>query len=160
MHYYWLIGARNLVVESDAKYLKGMLENPGLGPNATINRWIDKILMYHFELHHVAGKTFGADGLSRREGQPGDEEFQHPTEVDDEINGPPSYVKVNEEDPDPLEFEEFKDEIDNRGGYVQSTFLAQPEEPREAKSVSCFQQELNLARKEMLAEQNMVDSSI
>ena len=48
--YYWLIGARKLVVETDAKYLKGMLDNPGMGPNATINWWINKILMYHFEL--------------------------------------------------------------------------------------------------------------
>ena len=158
--YYWLIGARNLVVESDAKYLKGMLENPGLGPNATINRWIDKILMYHFELHHVAGKTFGADGLSRREGQPGDEEFAHPEEIDDEINGPPKYVKVNEDDPDPLEFEKFKDEIDTRGGYVQTTYLEQVDQPVEARTVACFQKELIRARKEMLAEQHLVETFI
>jgi len=36
-------------VETDAKYLAGMLRNPGMGPNATINRWIDKILMFHKE---------------------------------------------------------------------------------------------------------------
>ncbi len=116
--------------------------------------------MYHFELHHVAGKTFGADGLSRREGQPGDEEYAHPEEVDDEINGPPKYVKVNEDDPDPLEFENFKDEIDTRGGYVQTTYLEQVEPIREARTVACFQQELNRARKEMLAEQQMVQSFI
>ena len=47
---YWLLGARKLIVETDAKYLSGMLKNPGMGPNATINRWIDKILMFHFKL--------------------------------------------------------------------------------------------------------------
>ncbi len=105
-------------------------------------------------------KTFGADGLSRREGQPGDEEYAHPEEVDDEINGPPKYVKVNEDDPDPLEFENFKDEIDTRGGYVHTTYLEQVEPIREARTVACFQQELNRARKEMLAEQQMVQSFI
>jgi hypothetical protein len=51
-------------METDAQYIKGMLNNPEEGPNATINRWIEAILMYHFELRHVAGKTFAADGLS------------------------------------------------------------------------------------------------
>jgi len=62
---YWLLGAGKLIVEMDAKYLSGMLKNPGMGPNATINGWIDKILMFHFKLQHVQGKTFAADGLSR-----------------------------------------------------------------------------------------------
>ncbi|KNZ76518.1 hypothetical protein J132_09990 [Termitomyces sp. J132] len=35
---YWLVGCRKLVVETDAKYLKGMLSNPGVRPNATIMR--------------------------------------------------------------------------------------------------------------------------
>jgi len=61
---YWLLGARKLIVEMDTKYLSGMLKNPGMGPNTTINRWIDKILMFHFKLQHVQGKTFSADGLS------------------------------------------------------------------------------------------------
>ncbi|KXN87138.1 hypothetical protein AN958_09153 [Leucoagaricus sp. SymC.cos] len=34
---YLLQGCRNLVVETDAKYLSGMLNNPGKMPNATIN---------------------------------------------------------------------------------------------------------------------------
>ena len=37
---YLLIGCRKLVVETDAKYLYGMLNHPEMGPNATINRWI------------------------------------------------------------------------------------------------------------------------
>ena len=59
---YLLIGCINSVVETDAKYIHGMLNPPEMGPNATINRWIEKILMFHFELWHVAGKMFGPDG--------------------------------------------------------------------------------------------------
>ena len=62
---YLLIGCRKLIVETDAKYIHGMLNHPEMGPNATINRWIEKILMYHFELRHIPGKIFGPDGLSR-----------------------------------------------------------------------------------------------
>ena len=64
---YLLIGCRKLVVETDAKYIHGMLNHSEMGPNATINRWIEKIMMFHFELRHVAGKLFGPDGLSRHE---------------------------------------------------------------------------------------------
>ena len=60
---YLLIGCRKLVIETDAKYIHGMLNHLEMGPNATINRWIEKILMFHFELRHIAGKTFGPDGL-------------------------------------------------------------------------------------------------
>ena len=62
---YLLIGCRKLIVETDAKYIHGMLNHPEMGPNATINRWIEKILMYHFELRHVPGINFGPDGLSQ-----------------------------------------------------------------------------------------------
>ena len=34
---YLLIGCRKLVVETDAKYIHGMLNHPEMGPNATIN---------------------------------------------------------------------------------------------------------------------------
>jgi RNase H-like domain found in reverse transcriptase len=61
---YLLIGCQKLIVETDAQYIHGMLNHPEMGPNATINRWIEKILMYHFEIRHVAGKSFGPDGLS------------------------------------------------------------------------------------------------
>lgn len=162
--YYWLIGARKLVVETDALYLKGMLDNPGMGPNATVNRWIDKILMYHFQLKHVAGKSFGPDGLSRREGQPGDEEFEHSEENDDGKNGPLDYVKPNEFDPDPLPFEDFKEQIDTRGGYLMegnlNKILKAPLLGKtsllEAISVKCFQIELQSARKESIAEKEVV----
>ncbi|KNZ74504.1 hypothetical protein J132_06458, partial [Termitomyces sp. J132] len=75
-NYYWLVGCRKLVVETDAKYLKGMLSNPGVGSNATIMRWIEDVLLYHFTLRHVPRKTFSVDGLSRRTKWPGDEEYQ------------------------------------------------------------------------------------
>jgi hypothetical protein len=33
----YIIGVKNLIIEVDAKYLKGMLNNPDIHPNATIN---------------------------------------------------------------------------------------------------------------------------
>lgn len=68
-----LIGIRNLIVEVDAAYIKGMLRNPDIAPSASINRWIVSILMFHFTLVHVPGTHHGPDGLSRRRPQPGDE---------------------------------------------------------------------------------------
>ena len=44
---YLLVGMRNLVIEVDAKYIKGMLNNPDVVPSASINRWILSILMFH-----------------------------------------------------------------------------------------------------------------
>ena len=72
---YWLVGCRKLVVETDAKYLKGILSNPGVGSNSTIMRWIEDVLLYHFTLRHVPGRTFSVDGLSRRLRQEGDEVY-------------------------------------------------------------------------------------
>lgn len=63
-----LIGVKNLVVEVDAKYIKGMLSEPDMQPNAAMNRWIQGILMFDFKLVHVpAEKHVGPDALSRRE---------------------------------------------------------------------------------------------
>jgi transposase InsO family protein len=56
-------------VEVDAEYIKGMINNPDLIPNATLNRWIAVIRLFDFTLKHVpADKHRGPDGLSRREG--------------------------------------------------------------------------------------------
>src|SRR3981189_3273921 len=66
----YLIGLWNLIVEVDAKYIKGMLANPDISPSASINRWIVAILTFHFKLVHVAGSHHGPDGLSRRPRQP------------------------------------------------------------------------------------------
>ncbi|KAI0339179.1 hypothetical protein BDW22DRAFT_1298427, partial [Trametopsis cervina] len=62
----YLIGVQKLQVEVDAKYIKGMLNEPDLQPNATINRWIQGILLFDFELLHVpAERHKGPDALSR-----------------------------------------------------------------------------------------------
>ena len=63
----YIIGVKKLIVEVDAKYIKGMLNEPDLQPNATINRWIQGIKLFDFELVHVpAEKHHGPDALSRR----------------------------------------------------------------------------------------------
>jgi hypothetical protein len=91
----YLIGVRNLIVEMDARYVKGMLQNPDIAPSASINCWILSILTFHFELVHVPGTMHGPDGLSRRPRQPDDE-------------------SEDEE----LEEEEFEDWIDNLYGFM------------------------------------------
>ena len=50
----FIFGVTNLIVEMDTKYVKGMINNPDLQPNATINRWIAGILLFHFELRHIS----------------------------------------------------------------------------------------------------------
>jgi integrase-like protein/reverse transcriptase-like protein len=74
-----LIGVNNLIVEMDAQFVKGMLHNPDIQPNATINRWIMAILLFDFKLAHVpAAKHHGPDGLSHREPAEGEEEEDDP----------------------------------------------------------------------------------
>ena len=145
---YWLLGCRKLVVETDAKYLKGMLNNPDAAPNATINRWIETILMYHFTLRHKSGKTFGPDGLSRRDRYPGDPVHETPIEFQDEIAGPPDFEYAEGEQDEPLDIEEFKDQIDNRGGYLQGvarSYLDIQEECSREKEKNRVVREGNLA---------------
>jgi len=63
----WIFGVWNLTVEVDAKYIKGMINNPDMQPNTSINRWIAGILLFNFKLVHVpVTKHTRADGLSRR----------------------------------------------------------------------------------------------
>ncbi|KZV95169.1 hypothetical protein EXIGLDRAFT_585627, partial [Exidia glandulosa HHB12029] len=63
----YIYGVHCLIVEVDAKYIKGMLNNPDMQPNATINRWIAGVLLFNPTIVHVpATKHTGADGLSRR----------------------------------------------------------------------------------------------
>jgi hypothetical protein len=69
----YLIGVRNLVVEVNARYIKGMLSNPDISPRASINWWIVAILTFHFDLVYVPGTHHGPDRLSRRPRQDGDE---------------------------------------------------------------------------------------
>ncbi|MGH7240607.1 MAG: RNase H-like domain-containing protein, partial [Candidatus Saccharimonadales bacterium] len=61
----YIVGVKDLIVEVDARYIKGMLNNPDLQPNAAMNRWIFAILLYSFKLVHVPGEKHGPDGLSR-----------------------------------------------------------------------------------------------
>ena len=57
----------NLVVEVDAKYIRGMLNKPKKQPSAIISRWIQGILIYDFELVHAPATKFkGPDALSRQ----------------------------------------------------------------------------------------------
>ncbi|KAL7281404.1 hypothetical protein ACG7TL_004717 [Trametes sanguinea] len=82
----YIVGVRNLVVEVDARYIRGMLNNPDLAPSASINRWILAILTFHFHLVHVPGTSHGPDGLSRRPPQPGDDPAEDPDEFEDWID--------------------------------------------------------------------------
>ena len=71
----FLYGVKCLHVEVNAKYIKGMLNDPDLQPNATINRWIDGILLFDFKLIHVPATNHrGPDALSRR--QPSEEALE------------------------------------------------------------------------------------
>jgi RNase H-like domain found in reverse transcriptase len=81
----FIIGMENFIVEVDAKYIKGIINNPNIQPNATINRWIAGVLLFDFKLRHVSAKDHApADGLSRRpRSQEDPEEVE---EVDDWIN--------------------------------------------------------------------------
>ena len=68
----YLIGVRNLVIEVDARYIKGMLANPDLNPQSSINHWILSILTFHFTLVHVPSTFHGPDGMSQCRPQPRD----------------------------------------------------------------------------------------
>jgi hypothetical protein len=107
-----------LIIEVDAKYIKGMLQHPDEVPNVAINRWIEQILMFHFELKHIPGKKHGSDGLSRRDEQPGDEVYFNP-EAEYQEEGHSFSVTFENGVDTTIPFEEFKDKIDTRKGYSQ-----------------------------------------
>ena len=69
----YIIGVKNLHIEIDASYIKGMLNNPDIQPGAAVNRWIVGIKLFHFDLVHVPGTLHNApDGLSRHAHSPND----------------------------------------------------------------------------------------
>jgi hypothetical protein len=71
----WLVGLPRFTIETDAKYIKGMLNHPDIQPNTAINHWIAGILLFDFDLVHVPGnKHTMADGLSRCPPSPDDPE--------------------------------------------------------------------------------------
>ena len=69
----FLVGVWNLIVEVDARYIKGMLNNPDIAPSASVNSWIVSILTFHFELQHIPSKVHGPDRLLQRLPQPNDD---------------------------------------------------------------------------------------
>ena len=70
-----IVGVANLIIEMDAKFVKGMLSNPDIQPNAAINCWIASILLFNFKLVHVlAEKHTGHNGLFWQEPIPGEDE--------------------------------------------------------------------------------------
>ena len=94
----YLVGVKNLQVEVDAKYIKGMLNEPDLQPNATINRWIQGILLFDFKLIHIpAEKHRGPDALSRREPLP--EEYSDHDNDDDWLDEIALYGEIIAECP-------------------------------------------------------------
>lgn len=63
----FIVGVSKLIVEVDALSIKGMLNRPDIQASALINRWIEAILMFDFELIHIPGERHkGPDALSRR----------------------------------------------------------------------------------------------
>jgi hypothetical protein len=70
-----IIGVKNFIVEVDAQYIKGMMNNPDIQPSAAVNRWIVGIKLFDFDLVHVPAERHTApDGLSRRPRAPEDED--------------------------------------------------------------------------------------
>jgi len=82
-----IIGITKLVIEMDAQYIKGMLSNPDIQPNAAMNQWIAAILLFDFKLVHIpADRHLGPDGLSCREPVLDEDEYEgDPEEWIDDI---------------------------------------------------------------------------
>lgn len=143
-----LFGVRKLIVETDAKYIKGMLQNPDMMPTATINRWIDEISMFQFTLRHKAGATFGPDGLSRRSLQAGDPVYEPCSDDEEEVSGEIEFEVADPTEPQPLSIEEFVDQIDTRHGFLYNV----------ASSVNDFDKELSEADTKRSKEQSVLQA--
>ena len=75
----YIISVKNLQVEIDMSYIKGMFNNLDIQPCAAVNRWIVGIKIFQFDLVHVPGHLhMGPDGLSCCTSSPND-----PIEEDD-----------------------------------------------------------------------------
>ena len=99
-----LIGIQNFVIEVDAKYIKGMLENLDINPSASINRWIIAILTFYFDLVHVPAAFHGPNGLSRCRLQPNDEPEPEDKDFDDWIDRLHGFIHfINPIKPKPLQ---------------------------------------------------------
>ena len=107
------MGVKKLIVEVDAKYIKDMLNNPDLQPNAAINRWIQGILLFDFQLQHIPGdKHKGPDALSRKE--PTEEDWEEAELDEDRLDDLALLAQVN---------------------YVESNIL---QDPRDAETLPSF----------------------
>jgi hypothetical protein len=117
--YYLVYGSRRMTVETDASYIKGMLDHPSCGPNATINRWIEEIRKFHFGIIHVKGINHGPDGVSRR--PPGGYESPRPPDNPEDYvdydEGAPVELILGEGASEPYDFDSFKHAIDPRTGF-------------------------------------------
>jgi hypothetical protein len=85
----YLISIQNLIIEVDARYIKGMLWNPDISPSESMNRWILAILTFDFTIVHVPGTRHTHNRLSRWKPQPGDKKEPEDNFKDwiDNING-------------------------------------------------------------------------
>ena len=54
-----LIGLPTFYLEVDAKYIKGMLNNPNIQPNNTINQWIVGILLFNLNSYMYLRSSMG-----------------------------------------------------------------------------------------------------
>ena len=162
----WLFGARKLVVKTDAKYIKEMIENPDMMPTATINCWIDEILMYQFILRHKTGMTFRPDRLSRQPVHKDDPVFELCSDNEEELSGLPMFEVADPIEPQPLPIEEFVDQIDSWKGFFNGIAesikdfekeLAQADSDQ-AKEKIILQNILAETDRSMSSKQNMCDS--
>jgi len=63
---FYLVGLSSLIVEMDAKYVKGMINSVEEDTDPIVARWIQAILLYDFEFVHAPADKFrGPDALSR-----------------------------------------------------------------------------------------------
>ncbi|CAA7260862.1 unnamed protein product [Cyclocybe aegerita] len=88
---------------------------------------------------------FGPDGLSRRDPSPDDPLRKAFTDDSEDNNEAIELVKDSLDDPDPLEFEEFQNEIDTRTGFMQEL----------ARDIWDFDDELTRAYESAISEQNV-----
>jgi len=100
----------------------GMLNNPGKMLNTTINRWINYIWTnFFFKIVHKKEKTFRPNSLSKRKWYLGDLSQENFT---NSINNKARDIVMRKEDPkslDPLELEEFYEEINSREGFFHKS---------------------------------------
>ena len=53
----WIIGVKNFTVEVNTQYFKGMLNNPDIQPNASMNCWLAGIQTFDFKLRHISASV-------------------------------------------------------------------------------------------------------